>query len=84
MIYLSNQAYCSAMAHRIMELLNRLGIKEKFVTTGDIAKNRDVVKSLEKELGIKTAGSVWYKKSVKRFEVQGMRSEAKPWLVLNL
>ena len=52
-------AYCSAMAHRIMELLNRLGVKEKFVITGGIAKNEGVVKRLEKELGIKTADRVW-------------------------
>jgi bzd-type benzoyl-CoA reductase Q subunit len=52
-------AYCSAMAHRIMELLNRLGVKEKFVITGGIAKNEGVVKRLEKELGIKTAERVW-------------------------
>jgi len=50
------------MVHRIMELLNRLGIKEKFVITGGIAKNEGVVKRLEKELGIKTAERVWYKK----------------------
>jgi bzd-type benzoyl-CoA reductase Q subunit len=55
-------AYCSAMAHRIMELLNRLGVKEKFVITGGIAKNEGVVKRLEKELGIKTAERVWYNK----------------------
>ncbi len=52
-------AYCSAMAHRIMELLNRLGVKEKFVITGGIAKNEGVVKRLEKELGIKTAEKAW-------------------------
>jgi benzoyl-CoA reductase subunit A len=52
-------AYCSAMAHRIMELLNRLGVKEKFVITGGIAKNEGVVKRLEKELGIKTADQAW-------------------------
>ena len=57
-------AYCSAMAHRIMELLNRLGVKEKFVITGGIAKNEGIVKRLEKELGIKTADRVWYKKSM--------------------
>ena len=55
-------AYCSAMAHRIMELLNRLGVKEKFVITGGIAKNEGVIKRLEKELGVKTAERVWYKK----------------------
>lgn len=52
-------AYCSAMAHRIMELLNRLGVKEKFVITGGIAKNEGVVKRLEAKLGIKTADRVW-------------------------
>ncbi|NWG01849.1 MAG: benzoyl-CoA reductase, bzd-type, subunit Q [Syntrophaceae bacterium] len=55
-------AYCSAMAHRIIELLNRLGVKEKFVITGGISKNEGVVKRLEKELGIKTADQVWHKK----------------------
>jgi benzoyl-CoA reductase subunit A len=45
-----------------MELLNRLGVKEKFVITGGIAKNDGVVKRLEKELGIKTAERVWNKK----------------------
>jgi bzd-type benzoyl-CoA reductase Q subunit len=54
-------AYCAAMSHRIMELLNRLGVKEKFVITGGIAKNEGVVKRLEKELGIKTADRVWHK-----------------------
>jgi len=53
-------AYCAAMAHRIVELLNRLGIEEKFAITGGIAKNIGVVKRLEKELGIKTAELVWY------------------------
>jgi flavin-dependent dehydrogenase len=38
-----------------MELLNRLGVKEKFVITGGIAKNEGVVKRLEKEL--KEAGA---------------------------
>jgi benzoyl-CoA reductase subunit A len=55
-------AYCSAMAHRIMELLNRLGVKKKFVITGGIAKNEGVVKRLEKELGIKTAEQTWNNK----------------------
>ena len=55
-------AYCSAMAHRITELLNRLGVREKFVITGGIAKNEGVVKRLEKELGIKTADRVWNRK----------------------
>ncbi len=55
-------SYCSAMAHRITELLNRLGIKERFVITGGIAKNEGIVKRLERELKIKTADRVWHKK----------------------
>jgi len=55
-------AYCSAMAHRIIELLNRLGVKERFVITGGIAKNEGVVKRIEKELGIQTGQLVWNKK----------------------
>ena len=53
-------AYCSAMAHRIMELLNRLGVKEKFVITGGIAKNDGVVRRLEKELDVHTAPKAWH------------------------
>lgn len=53
-------AYCSAMAHRIMELLNRLGVQELFVITGGIAKNEGVVRRLERELGVATAPAVWH------------------------
>jgi bzd-type benzoyl-CoA reductase Q subunit len=60
-------AYCSAMAHRIMELLNRLGVHEKFVITGGIAKNEGVVKRLEKELGIKTAAQIWHNPAYRAF-----------------
>ena len=60
-------AYCSAMAHRILELLDRLGVKEKFVITGGIAKNEGVVKRLEKELGINTAEKVWYNPAYRQY-----------------
>jgi len=52
-------SYCSAMAHRIIELLKRLGVKEKLAITGGIAKNDGVVKRIEQELRIKTAEQVW-------------------------
>ncbi len=45
-------AYCSAMAHRVVTLLLRLGIEEKFAITGGIAKNIGVVKRIEDELNI--------------------------------
>lgn len=46
-------SYSSAMAHRVVSLLERIDIKEDFAITGGIAKNVGVVRRLEKELGIK-------------------------------
>ncbi len=45
-------AYCSAMAHRIVTLLERIGIEKDFAITGGIAKNIGVVKRLQQEIGI--------------------------------
>lgn len=45
-------AYCSAMAHRIVDLLERIGVEKEFAITGGIAKNPGVVTRLAKELGI--------------------------------
>ncbi|MGD8561060.1 MAG: benzoyl-CoA reductase, bzd-type, subunit Q [Desulfarculaceae bacterium] len=45
-------AYCSAMAHRVVGLLERIGIEEDFAITGGIAKNKGVVSRIEKELSI--------------------------------
>ena len=45
-------AYCSAMAHRVVSLLERVGIDKDFVITGGIAKNSGVVKRLQKEIGM--------------------------------
>ncbi|MFX0075741.1 MAG: benzoyl-CoA reductase, bzd-type, subunit Q [Candidatus Hermodarchaeota archaeon] len=50
-------AYCSAMAHRVVTLLLRLGIEEKFAITGGIAKNIGVVKRIEDELKLKAPES---------------------------
>lgn len=44
-------AYCSAAAHRIYTLLERVGIERELAVTGGIAKNQGVVKRLEKEVG---------------------------------
>jgi len=45
-------AYCSAMAHRVVSLLDRIGVENDFAITGGIAKNIGVVKRLEKELDV--------------------------------
>jgi bzd-type benzoyl-CoA reductase Q subunit len=44
-------AYCSAMAHRVFTLLERVGVERDFAITGGIAKNRGVVERIERELG---------------------------------
>jgi benzoyl-CoA reductase subunit A len=44
---------CDALADRVHSLLNRVGIEEDFVISGGIAKNKGVIKSLEKKIGIK-------------------------------
>jgi len=46
-------AYCSAMAHRVFTLLERINVEKDFAITGGIAKNIGVVSRLEKELGLK-------------------------------
>lgn len=46
-------AYCLAMAGRINELLQRVGVEKDFAITGGIAKNKGVVTRLEKLLGLK-------------------------------
>lgn len=45
-------AYSSAMAHRIVTLLERIGVEKDFAITGGIAKNIGVVKRLQDEIGI--------------------------------
>ena len=45
-------AYCSAMAHRVVTLLERIGMEKEFAITGGIAKNVGVVSRLEKELDV--------------------------------
>jgi activator of 2-hydroxyglutaryl-CoA dehydratase len=44
-------AYCSAMAHRVFTLLERIEVQKEFAITGGIAKNSGVVTRLEQELG---------------------------------
>jgi len=45
-------AYCSAMAHRVVTLLERIEVQKDFAITGGIAKNSGVVKRIERELGL--------------------------------
>jgi len=50
-------AYCSAMAHRVVTLLEQVGIEKEFAITGGIAKNIGVVSRLEHETGFKALSS---------------------------
>ncbi len=45
-------AYCSAMAHRVFTLLERVGVSPDFAITGGIAKNIGVVSRIERELNL--------------------------------
>ncbi len=47
-------AYCAAMAHRVVTLLERIEVKKEFAITGGIGKNSGVVKRLERELNLET------------------------------
>ncbi len=47
-------AYCEAMAHRVVILLERIGVEKEFAVTGGIAKNVGVVQRVEKALGMKS------------------------------
>ncbi len=46
-------AYCAAMAHRVVTLLERIDVQKDFAITGGIAKNAGVVQRIERELGLK-------------------------------
>jgi bzd-type benzoyl-CoA reductase Q subunit len=45
-------AYCGAMAHRVVTLLEQLGVEDDFAITGGIAKNIGIVSRIEKELKV--------------------------------
>lgn len=45
-------AYHAAMAHRVVNLLERVGMEERFAITGGISKNTGIVTRLERELGV--------------------------------
>ena len=50
-------AYLAAMAHRSVELLERLGIEKELVFTGGVSKNIGLVKRVEREIGVKALES---------------------------
>jgi bzd-type benzoyl-CoA reductase Q subunit len=53
-------AYCSAMAQRVLSLLEKITVEKEFAITGGIAKNQGVVKRITKELGIEACETKWY------------------------
>ncbi len=52
-------AYCSAMALRISELLEKIEIEKEFAVTGGLAKNRGVIERLMKVLNIEPMTTKW-------------------------
>jgi len=55
-------AYCSAMAHRVLALLEKINVEKELGITGGIAKNQGIVKRLTKKLGIEAAEQQWCNK----------------------
>ena len=45
-------AYCLAMAQRVNDLLQRIEVEKDFAITGGIAKNKGIVKRIERILGV--------------------------------
>ncbi|MGD8304133.1 MAG: benzoyl-CoA reductase, bzd-type, subunit Q [Desulfobacterales bacterium] len=52
-------AYCKAMAERIYELIERLGVKAEFAVTGGMAKNRGVMDRLMLMIGLERQQTRW-------------------------
>jgi bzd-type benzoyl-CoA reductase Q subunit len=52
-------AYCKAMAERIYELIERLGVNAEFAVTGGMAKNRGVIDRLMPMVGLKRLQTQW-------------------------
>jgi bzd-type benzoyl-CoA reductase Q subunit len=52
-------AYCKAMAERIYELIERLGVKAGFAVTGGMAKNRGVMDRLMPMVGLERMQTEW-------------------------
>jgi bzd-type benzoyl-CoA reductase Q subunit len=52
-------AYCKAMAERIYELIERLGVNPEFAVTGGMAKNRGVMDRLMPMVGLERMQTEW-------------------------
>jgi benzoyl-CoA reductase subunit A len=46
-------AYCTALAQRVISLIQRIGLQEELTISGGIAKNIGVVKRIEESLRVK-------------------------------
>ncbi|GMT43878.1 MAG: 2-hydroxyglutaryl-CoA dehydratase [bacterium] len=58
-------SYCKAMADRVTQLLDRIGMEKEFFITGGISKNRGVTERIEENLGIEAV-----KPKDERFDAQ--------------
>ena len=53
-------AYSSATAHRVVELMERVGLEEKLAITGGISKNRGVSERIAKYIGMTFVPKEWH------------------------
>ncbi len=56
-------AYCSAMAGRVLSLLEKVNVEERFAITGGIAKNRGIAVRISKGLGIEACETKWHNRA---------------------
>ncbi len=56
-------AYSSAMAHRVVSLLEKVNVEKDFAITGGIAKNKGVVNRIAEELGLEACQTRWHNKA---------------------
>ncbi len=53
-------SYASATAHRVVELMERVGMEPELAITGGIAKNRGVTERIERDIGMKFKDRSWH------------------------
>lgn len=56
-------AYCTAMAHRVVSLLEKVNVEKDFAITGGIAKNMGIVGRITKMLDIEACETKWYNRN---------------------
>lgn len=62
-------AYSSATAHRVVELMDRVGLEEKLAITGGISKNRGVSDRIAKYCGMEFVPKIWHNSEYEKNQI---------------